>query len=463
MSSSGAHAAAPAPEPPAPLAPRPLPPLPEKPGARGWWLGALAIVILVGVLAYWQRQAFEPAAKRAAAARMFRTAKARTGSLNKSVRIAGVTAAERFSVLLAPQMRGTRGHSHGGGGDFSLVLQKLVPAGSHVKKGDVVAEFDRQFMLLRLDDYKSMSDQHERNVVRLKAYLTVRRAGYEQQVLRAKGEMEKAAVDLKKAPILSAINTEKYRLNYEEAKAAYDELHRDLDNVMISEGAAVKAAELDMGVARMEYARAERNANTMLVKAPIDGMAVMMTTRRSGESAQIQVGDQIGSGQPYMRIVDLSKMVVDASVNQVDAQMVHLGMPATVHFDAYPEVELPARVTSVGAFAQSGGWRGTYVRSVPIRLKLEAADSRVIPDLSVSADLVLGQTDNATIVPREAVFGDEAQPYAFVREPDGGWEKRPLDVVMTSNTAVAVRSGVNPGDVLAAEWPGQESGVQTRN
>jgi multidrug efflux pump subunit AcrA (membrane-fusion protein) len=344
-----------------------------------------------------------------------------------------------------------------------LVLQKLAVPGSFVKKGDIVAEFDRQYMLIRLDDYKAMADQHERNVLRLKAYRAVVRAAYEQRMLVAKGTMEKAEVELKKAPILSEINREKLRLDYEEAKARYEELRDDENNLLISETAAVARSEADLRVSKLEYERARRNADRMLVKAPLDGMVVMMTMHRGGQTNQIQEGDQIGSGQPYMRIVDLRNMVVNANVNQVDAQMVHLGMPARVRFDAYPEVELPARVTSVGAFAQSGGWRGTYVRNVPIRIKLEGTDPRVIPDLTVSADLVLGETDNATIVPREAVFGDEAQPYAFVREADGGWEKRPLDVVMTSNTAVAVRSGVSPGDVLAAEWPGQESGAQSRN
>jgi multidrug efflux pump subunit AcrA (membrane-fusion protein) len=411
------------------------------------------VVVVGAAVAYWQRQALAPGRKSPSAARSFRTVKAFNGNLERSLRVAGVTAAERFSMLMAPQMLGTR--SHGAAGyQFMLVLQKLAPAGSFVKKGDVVAEFDRLQMLLRLDDYKAMADQHERNLAKLKAWLAVTRAGYDQRVLVAKGVMEKAAQDVRKAPVLSAINQEKFRLNYEEAKAAYEELRDDEQNVITSETAAIARSESDLRVSRLEYERAQRNADRMLVKAPLDGMVVMMTTFRGGSTGQIQEGDQVGSGQPYMRIVDLSKMVVTAAVNQVDAQAVRLGMRARVHFDAYPEVELPARVSAVGAFAQTGGWRANYVRGVPIQLKLDRTDPMVIPDLSVSADLVLESAENATIVPREAVFGDD-EPYAFVHESDGGWEKRSLEVVLTNATAVAVRSGVNPGDVLAAEPPAQ--------
>ena len=48
------------------------------------------------------------------------------------------------------------GGGGGGGpmGDFSLVLMKLANPGVRVKTGDVVAEFDPQNQLQRLDDYK---------------------------------------------------------------------------------------------------------------------------------------------------------------------------------------------------------------------------------------------------------------------------------------------------------------------
>lgn len=447
-SSLGATAPAPAPEPIrlSPLAPRTV-----KPPARAWWWGVLAVVILAGLVAWWQRQAFS-SRQPAAAVPAFRTVRAWTGSLERSLRLAGVTAADKFALLLAPQMRGTRGH---GPHDFTLVLQQVVPAGSYVRKGDLVAEFDRQYMLVRLEDYKAMVDQHERNVTRLKAYRAVVRAAHDQLVIKAKGQSEKAALDLKKIPILSDIKAQKARLDYEEAQARYRQLNDETQYVMISESSAVLNSELDLRVSRMEFDRAQRNADRMVVRAPIDGMTVMMTTHRGSDHAQIQQGDQVGSGQPYMRIVDLRNMVVNATVNQVDAQFVHLGMAARVRFDAYPGLELPARVTSVGAFAQSAGWRGSYVRSILVRLKLERTDPKVIPDLSVSADLSMGHTDNATIVPREAVFGGagEEGQFAFVRDADGDWEKRPLEIVMTNETAVAVRSGVNPGDVLAAEWP----------
>jgi len=80
------------------------------------------------------------------------------------------------------------------------------------------------------------------------------------------------------------------------------------------------------------------------------------------------------------------------SMAQVCVERLRIGSRAKVHFDAYPDLELPARVYSVGGIARQGGQRATYVKEIPIKLKLEKTDPRVIPDLSVSADVLLADT-----------------------------------------------------------------------
>jgi HlyD family secretion protein len=245
-----------------------------------------------------------------------------------------------------------------------------------------------------------------------------------------------------------------YQLNLEEATARHKQLVGEHNLVLESEGAAIAQSELDLRVGKMESERAKRNAETMLVRTPIDGMVVLLTTNRDGAQGQIQQGDSVRAGQPYMSVVDRSSMVVNAAVNQVDAQLLRMGLRAKLRFDAFPELELPGRVTAVGAYAQSSNFRPSYVRKVPIRLIMEKLDPRIIPDLTVSADLELDTLPEATIIPREAMFsaGEDEAPFVFVRRTEG-WEKRAIEVLMQNRVAVAVRSGVKPGETLAVEWP----------
>jgi multidrug efflux pump subunit AcrA (membrane-fusion protein) len=342
----------------------------------------------------------------------------------------------------------------GGGGDFGLVLQKAVPPGHSVKKGDVVAEFDRQFMLQRLEDYQAAVMQTEASFKKLKAELAVIHKIHDQSVQAAKADLEKARLDLKTAPVVGAMDAERMKLAVEEAEAQYQQLLSEEKFVTIGEQSQIRNAELDLAQARIELKRAQTNADRMLVKAGIDGLAVMQSTFRGSEFAQIQQGDQLWPGQPFMQIVDIRRMVINATINQVDIEHVRIGLKAKVRFDAFPGLELPAHVFAIGAITRPGGQRASFFKEVPIQLKLDETDPRVIPDLSVSADLLLETEENATVAPLGSIFQDGAgkTPYVLVQNGES-WERRDVQLGLASNTAVVIRSGLKPGETVALEVP----------
>lgn len=349
------------------------------------------------------------------------------------------------------------GGGGGGSSEFMLVLQELVKPGSRVKKGDVVAEFDRQFMLQRLEDYRSSVAQQQANVKKLKADLEVYREAHRQTIASAKAALDKAKLDIRTTPVLGAIEGEKLKLALEEAEAQYKQLLAEVKFVEISEKAQIRNAELDLKASELELRRAEQNADRMLSKASIDGMTVMQNTMRGSEFAQIQQGDQLYPGQFFMQIVDTSSMVINATLNQVDAERLRIGAKAMVEFDAYPGLKLPAHVVAVAAVTKTGGFRASFVKEIPVRLKLDAVDPRVIPDLSVSADVEIeSDASVAAAIPAGAVFrdGPDAKPYVFIREAESGaWRKREVELGLSTYVTVGVRSGLKPGEVVALERP----------
>lgn len=335
-----------------------------------------------------------------------------------------------------------------------LVLQDVAPAGTMVHKGDQVAEFDRQYMLLRLDDYKASVIQSEASFTTRKANLDISHKSHEQLVNSAKGTLEKARLDLKTIPVLSDIDAERARLAFQQAEAKYQQLLKEVPFVLASEAADTRVAELDLEKARLELKRAQMNADKMIGKAQVDGLVVMQSMFRSGDLAQIQKGDQLWPGLFYMQIVDTRTMVINAAVNQVDVEHVRIGQKARVHFDAYPELTLPAHVVSIAAVTKQGGFRAQFVKDVAVRLQIDEMDQRVIPDLSVSATIIEDADDHApAIAPVAAIFQDNSpKPYVFVQAADG-WQRRDVELGIENNLVAAVKSGITPGEVLALDRP----------
>jgi multidrug efflux pump subunit AcrA (membrane-fusion protein) len=384
------------------------------------------------------------------------------GDMQATVRVNGTVNAQNFAALMAPRILGSRSGLNRGGdsgsipmngpGDFSLVLMKLAKPGVHVKTGDVVAEFDPQNQLQRLDDYKDSAVQQENTVKKMLANLAAVKEAHDQSVRLAKANWEKAVLDLQTADVRSAIDAEKFKLTVEEDDATYKQLLAEAALVDASQIAQIRVSQLNRDQSKIEVARADANVKKMTVKAPMDGIVVMQSIVRNGEFGQIREGDQVAAGQPFVSIVDPTSMVLNATVNQVDAEKLRLGMKSAIHMDAYPDIELPGTLVGIGAMAKASTFRARFVGEIPIRIKLEKTDTRVIPDLTGSAEIVLNSERNTMIAPLSSVFADESGSYVFVQGSEG-WIKKKVELGLPSNTMVAIRSGLQKGDVVAVQRP----------
>ena len=116
-------------------------------------------------------------------------------------------------------------------------------------------------------------------------------------------------------------------------------------------------------------------------------------------------------------------MVLNATVNQVDAERLRLGMKATIRLDAYPDLELPGSLMGIGAMSKTSTFRAGYVGEIPVRIKIEKTDPRVIPDLTGSAEIVMQTRDDyAGGAALGGIRRRTARPYVFVQRPEG-WEQ----------------------------------------
>jgi HlyD family secretion protein len=399
------------------------------------------------------------------------------GDLHATVRVSGTVAAQNFAALLAPRIMGSRtgmnrggtdanfggGRGSGGGGgggmggggpmnDFSLVIMTLANPGLHVKTGDVVGQFDPQMQQTRLDDYRDSVIQTQNFVRKMIANLAAIRDAHDQTVLTAKANWDKAVLDLQTAPIRSAIDAEKYKLSAEQTEATYKQLVYEASLVIEQQQAQIRVQQLNLDQSAIELKRAEMNVQRMTIKTPMDGIVVMQSIVRNGEFGQIREGDQVFAGQPFMQIVDPTSMVLNATVNQVDAEKLRLGMKCNIRLDAYPDIEMPGTLIGIGALSKTSTFRASYVGEIPVRVKIGRIDSRVIPDLTGSAEIELNTERNTLLAPREAVFEENGNPVVFLQGPEG-WIRKPVELGVVNFTTVAIHSGVQKGDVIALQRP----------
>ena len=423
-------------------------------------------LVLGGLLAYIGYQRFqETAAERPGAAAALRTVRVAKGDFTRNLRISGTVAAKSFAAIVAPQMRGGGGQGSGGGGfgGRSLVLMNLADPGSYVKKGDLVAEFDRQDQEERMYRLRAEVVEAEANLEKRRAELAIALETARQELRMAEGEFGKAGLDVRTAEVRSQIEADLLRLAAQETEAAFRQKQQEVALLEKSHQAELRALELVVRQKELEQKRGEINAQRMAIRSPIPGTIVMMTTFRGpGQFSQVALGDELRPGTYFMQIVDPSAMVLEASFNQSDTQRLRVGQKAEISLDAYPGRVWPGRVVSVGAStaASGAGMRGPmsgtghYVRNVPVAVAIDGSDREIIPDLSGSADVLLSEDKDVLLVAREAVVHENGEAVVYVA---GGEQPRRQRVELGagSDTQFVVLSGVSEGDTLVVAPPAQ--------
>lgn len=437
-----------------------VPERPPSPPISRWWM---LLPLCIGV---WAGFALTQNSQRIAQitqTRPRRTVAVDRGDIRKTIRIAGDTAAFNVGAVRAPRIRG-----RGIPGQMTLI--ELAAAGAWVEKGTVVAEFDTQNQLLKLDDQKAKVVQQEASILKTKANQAIAEERDRTALAKAESDWGKAVLDLKTADVKSAIVAARLQMAVEEAEVNRKTAQKEFRLAGQARRAELRADEIRRDQELIDQKRAEMNIERMRIEAPIDGMVVRMSNTGGSSISEIEQGDQVRPGAHLLNIVDTASMVLDAVVNQADSQAIRTGMSAEVRLDAYPEAVYPARVAAVGSlagtstgggggkkggrggFSRSGG--GNFLRSIAVEIAILEKDERVIPDLSASADIILATAEDAVRVPREAVSFEAGGAWVEVAAPGAEtFERRRIEVGLIDDTHVEAVSGLEPGAVVAAARP----------
>ncbi len=452
----------PQPEPEKEAGPELVPDLPPPPPISRWWL---AIPLCIGIWAGFALTQNSERIVQVAQPRPIRTVAADRGDIRKTVRIAGDTAAFNVAAVRAPRIRGRGGGAGGAGGGAQMTLVKLAAAGAWVEKGTLVAEFDTQNQLLKLDDQKAKVVQEEARILKVKADQTIAQERERVAAAKAESDLGKAELDLKTTEVKSAIVAARLQMVVEEAEVNLEAARKELRLADKARLAELRSNEIRRDQELIDQKRAEMNIERMRIEAPIDGMVVLMSNTGGSNISEIEQGDQVRPGMHLLNIVDTASMVLAAAVNQADSQVIRTGMPAEVRLDAYPDAVYPARIAAVGSlagtstgggggrggrggFSRSGG--GNFLRNIAVEVSILSKDERVIPDLSASADIILETAENVVRVPREAVSFEADGAWVEVGGSDAeSFERRRVEVGLVSDIHVEVVSGVEPGAKLA--------------
>jgi len=327
-----------------------------------------------------------------------------------------------------------------------MIITKLVAPGATVKPGAVLVEFDRQNQERNFLDRHAEFRDLEEQIKKRKADQDAARARDDTELKQSENDVAAAELEIRKNEVISRIDAEKNQQNLEEAKARFQQLKETYNLKRTAAAADVRILEIQRDRARNAMRHAQENAQKLIIRSPLSGIVVFTPIGRPGGMGEVQEGDEVRPGTPFLQVVDPSAMQVRARVNQADVPFLRPGQPVQVRLDAYPDLVFSGKLERLAAIGITSSMN-TKVRTFATTFSIEGNDPRLLPDLSAAVEIEIERRAGALVAPRDALISEDGQTYLNVKR-GLHFEKVAVKVIARSDAEVVIESSGR--DALAA-------------
>jgi cobalt-zinc-cadmium efflux system membrane fusion protein len=171
-------------------------------------------------------------------------------------------------------------------------------------------------------------------------------------------------------------------------------------------------------------------AATFALNSPIDGVVV---------ERNATIGATVGTDANVFKIIDTSRVWVDANVFEKDLSRVRVGQGVKLTVTAFPGTTFSGKVIFVNSVVDPDS------RTVKVRTEVPNPDGRLKPDMFANVEIITDVNGTAISVPQSAVLEDEGKSIVFVAEGNG-YQQRQVQLGIKNGDRVEIVDGLNSGD-----------------
>jgi HlyD family secretion protein len=434
---------------------------------------------LIGALAFWwcRLHGRKPPSER------YRIADVRRADLFPTRTASGRVESAKRTVIECQLERiaiGVRSRRLDAGG--ASILLKVIPEGSLVKRGDVLAvldssDYEELLRVQRIAVERAKANHRQAELDCEIAQLALREfcegtmhetmEDFRRRITLAHSDLERAADRLnwsrrmKEKGYIAAgvVSSEANRVAQSEFIVKLEESACELFRKytapkMIRElEGAVKGAEVNLEYQDLRrnrhlsrLAMLEKQVKLCTIRAPHDGFVIYANDSRRG--IYVEEGVPVRQRQTLFYLPDLDDMEVVAMLHESVVDEVRPGMRTKIKVESLPNHPIEGYVTSVAPLATQD-WRSD-VRYFEGIVKLENFPRGLRPGMTAEIEIAMPRRENVLAVPSEAVGHDSGHDVCFVVREDI-LERRPVKLGQVTREMTEVTEGLEEGEQIVLQ------------
>jgi len=193
----------------------------------------------------------------------------------------------------------------------------------------------------------------------------------------------------------SDLDAEKYRAALALAQAQLADAQREIERLQSGPNPD------DVAAAQARVAAAQATLNQARILAPFAGVVT---------ATEVQSGDVVTVGKTAFRVDDLSHLLVDLQISEVDINSVELGQVVTLVFDAVQSKTYNGQVIKINGAGEATSGAVNFV----VTVELTDADELVRPGMTAAVTITVKEINDALLIPNRAVRVIDGQRVVYI-------------------------------------------------
>ncbi len=327
----------------------------------------------------------------------------------------------------------------------SGIVKKLyVDAGDRVKKGQLLAELDKEEIEARVAQAKAQTEASEASL-----------KGTEADLERAKVDAEGPDVPMLKRAYDRAVGMAKEGVV---SQSALDDAQKNYELALNKQNVAkaqllVLRAKIGQAQAQVLQDHAnlkqlEEQLGYTTITSPIDGIIL---------SRDVEVGDAVSSilvlGSTATLIMtegDTSEVYVKGKVDESDIGKVYMAQPARIKVESFKDKSFNGKVTKISPM----GVEKDNVTTFEVRVSINNPGGELKAAMTANAEIILEEHKNVLQIPEGAILYDKDKKASVeVPDPKGkeGKNKVAVNIGISNGAKTEVLGGLKEGDQVVLQ------------
>lgn len=179
-----------------------------------------------------------------------------------------------------------------------------------------------------------------------------------------------------------------------------------------------------------------------VITAPADGTITSLMYAEGMTIGSLDTGTST-SNQKVATVQTSGTPIVTVNISEIDVSRVQLEQKVTVVLDSIPDKTFTGKVIGVDRIGQTVSGVTQYPGI--IRLDVESPD--ILPNMAVTANIVINTVNNVILVPSSALSDQNGQQYANILI-QGKSQLVPVETGLSSDSQTEIVSGLKAGDTV---------------